>query len=430
MASIVSTIKEWSRYITGKYDYQKFARHDPDEYEKKNKEPNRKAGKALGNVAIIGTYALLISVLLFGLYSFMTIIFGVITVAAPTLNFALGLKEKLDKQGEKYLKVKAWDMKERLRSYFFPEYDWGPLQFIPDDVLGERIEMAENTLKLDLLRTDELTDEALSKMNEETVRLREKVQTQKDRFEQLLMDKLKALPLLKALQEEQGPWYQYSFYPEKRLDKQCIMVFRHEVEKALDSNIKGRVAGYFKRFNARLNEVEAILAGTVEELLLSGFNDDEVQADIPDYVLAIKKETPIFVIIMCDADRRAAIRGLMPKPPSAALLWLIRVIKSMINLEPVIEELERKDRKVLALEESKEAMIDDQKTGIVDWRQRHGQLYPIPDTEEEIPEYVTERVPLARRQAILILVAGIIIGAIIMWYAIPFMGYRLIPLSG
>jgi hypothetical protein len=441
-------MKEWGRFLLGKYDYKKFARHDPDEYEKMNKEPNRKAGKTLGNMSVISTYALLIALFLFGAVNILTLIFGLMTILTPVMNWGFGLREELLKKGEKYMRVKAWDMKERVRQYFFPEYDWGPLNFIPDHILYEKMYEAEFALKETLLRTEEITEEAMLKLDDDVIELREKIMKSRDQWEKALREKLNAVPLLRKLRgqiitvkdddgkevekEVNNPkqdWYFYSVYPERKLEKQCIMAFRHEIEKAMDSNLKGKVTGLFRRFWARQNDVEGILAGTVDEILLQGINTDEVKADIPEYIKAIKKETPIIVVILCDADRREAIRGLMPKPPGAALLWLIRVVKALINLDPLLEELDRKDSKIIALEDSKESLLDDQKTGIVDWRMRTGQLYPIPDTEEEIPEYVTERVPLARRQAIIVLLLGMAIGAILCWYLIPFMGFRIIPVA-
>ena len=442
---VTTTVKEWSRLLFGKYDYKKFARHDPDTYEKMNGEPKRKAGKALGNMSVISTYALLIALFLFGAVNILTIAFGLLTVLTPVFNWGFGIREELNKKGEKYMRVKAWDMKERVRQYFFPEYDWGPLNFIPNDVLYEKILEAEMGLKETLLRTEELTEESMAKLDDDIVDLRSRVMADRAAWEKTLKEKLNAVPLLKRLRgqlvmekDDKGievekevetgqDWYFYSVYPERKLEKQCIMAFRHSIEAAMDSNLKGRVMGLFRRFWARLNEVECIMAGTVDEILLQGINTDEVKADVPEYVKAIKKETPIIIVILCDADRRNAIKGMLPKPPGAELLWMIRVIKALINLDPLLEELDRKDRKILSLEESAEAARDDQKTGIVDWRMRTGQLYPIPDTEEEIPEYVTERVPLARKQAALILLLGILIGAILCWYLLPYLGYRIIP---
>lgn len=456
---MMQTIKEWSRFLLGKYDYRKFARHDPDEYEKMNKEPNRKAGKTLGNMSVISTYALLIALFLFGSYSIVTILFGVLTITTPVMSWGFGLREELMKKGEKYMRVQAWDMKERVRRYFFPEYDWGPLAFIPDEILYEKIEEAEFVLKADLLRTEELTEEAMLKMDEQLVELRLRIQADRDKWEKAMKEKLRAVPLLQKLRGEivldkhgkeidmddvydkdgkridferhpkKQQWYFYSVYPERKLEKQCIMAFRHPIESAMDSNLKGRVTGLFRKFWARQNDVEGILAGTVDEILLQGINTDEVKADLPEYVKAIKKETPVIIVILCDADRRDSIRGLLPKPPGAALLWMIRVVKALINLDPLLEELDRKDKKIISLEESKEAMLDDKRTGVVDWRMRTGQLYPIPDTEEEVPEYVTERVPLARKQAIIVLLIGIAIGAILCWYLLPFAGFRVIPVA-
>lgn len=458
--SKVQTIKEWSRLLLGKYDYKKFARHDPDNYEKMNREPKRKVGKALGNISVISTYALLIALFLLGAMNPLTIIFGISTVLTPVLNWGLGIREELNKKGEKYLKVKAWDMKERTRQYFFPEYDWGPLNFIPDDVLYEKILEAEFGLKETLLRTEELTEESMAKLDDDIIDLRSRVMQDRIKWEKTFREKLNAVPLLKKLRgqvtlDSEGnevdmneiytkegtkidfigsnsgaqDWYFYSVYPERKLEKQCIMAFRHPIEAAMDSNLKGQVLGLFRRYWARLNEIECIMAGTADEILLQGINTDEVKADVPEYVKAIKKETPIIIVVLCDADRRRAIRGLLPKPPGAELLWMIRVVKALINLDPLLDELDRKDRKILSLEESAEAARDDEKTGIVDWRMRKGQLYPIPDTEEEIPEYVTERVPLARKQAAVVLLLGILIGAILCWYLIPLMGYRVIPPS-
>lgn len=473
-AATKQTTKEYMRLLMGKYDYRKFARLDPDEYEKKNQEPKRRAGKTLGNISVISTYALLISLFLFGALFPLTIMFGAMTILTPIMNWGLGIREELVKKGEKYLRLSCWDMKERIRKYFFPEYDWGPLQFIPDNVLFEKIQHAEWDLKETLLRTEELTEESYAKLDEDIVELRARIQKQRTEWEKLLRERLDAVEVLKKLRgdadrdnlqkvignlyalakkakadksdeiyksidvlqniydndERQVHWKFYSIYPEGKPEKQCILALRHDIETALDSNLKGRVTGNFRRFWARLNDVEGILAGTVDELILQGINTDEVKMDVPEYVTAIKKETPIIIGILCDADRRDAIRGLNPRPPGAELLWLIRVVKSLINLEPLMEELERKDRKILSLEDSKQAMQDDQKTGLVDWRMRHGQLYPIPDTEEEIPEYITERVPLARRQAIIVLLVGIAIGAIALWILLPFMGFRVIPTAG
>lgn len=455
----MQTLREWSRFLMGKYDYRKFARHDPDDYEKMNKEPNRKAGKTLGNMSVISTYALLIGVFLFGTYSPITILFGILTISTPIMSWGFGIREQLMKGGEKYLRISAWDMKERVRKYHFPEYDWGPMCFVDDEVLYEKILEAEMALKANLLRTDELTEEAMDKLDEDVAELRIRISQEREKWEKAFRDKLKAIPLIKRLRGQivldkhgeeiditemytkdkkkiefdKNPfaqeWFFYSVYPEKKLEKQCIMAFRHPIENAMDSNLRGRITGYFRRFWARQNEVEGIMAGTVDELILQGINTDEIKADIPEYVKAIKKETPIIIVIMCDADRRKSIQGLLPKPPSAALLWMIRVVKALINLDPLLEELDRKDKKIVALEESKEALLDDKKTNIVDYRMRTGQLYPIPDTEEEIPEYITERVPLARKQAIIVLLLGIAIGAIIMWYALPFLGYRLVPIT-
>jgi hypothetical protein len=454
----------------GKYDYKKFTRLDPDAYEKQNQEPKRRAGKTLGNISVISTYALLIAMFLFGTLSVFTILFAAMTVLTPLMSWGLGIREELVSAREKYLRANCWDMKERIRRYYFPRYDWGPLQFIPDDVLMEKIRQAEFELKANLLRTEELTEEALSKMDEDVVELRQRIQQEYKKWEALLREKLDAVSIiqqlrgdgdiqklekvLKAMESQSGKktddfktaveyirellykdrkhveWRYYSIYPEGKVEKQCILALRYDIETAFDSNLKGRVTGNFRRFWARLNEIEGILAGTVDELILEGLNTDEVNVDMPDYVMAIKKETPIIVGILSDADRRDAIRGMLPKPPGAELLWLIRVVKALINLDPLIDELERKDRKILALEESRQAIMDDQTTGIVDWRRRHGQLYPIPDTEEEIPEYITERVPLARRQAIIVLLIGIGIGALLLWVLLPFMGLRVIPISG
>lgn len=446
---------EWSRLLRGKYDYKKYARLDPDDYEKMNREPNRRIGKAFGNISVISTYALLFSMFLFGVASMFTILFAAMTIVMPLTSWGLGLREELNKKGEKFMRVRAWDMKERVRSYFFPEYDWGPLNFVPDGILYEKILEAEYQLKATLLRTEELTAEAMLKLDEEILELRAMVKQERDKWEKTLKEKLNAVDLLKKLRgqilfdkfgnevpeifDKEGKeielrndsdWYFYSVYPERKLEKQCIMAFRHPIENAMDSNLKGKVTGLFRKFWARLNDVEGILAGTVDEILLQGLNTDEVKADLPEYVKAIKKETPIIIVVLCDADRRNAINGILPRPPGAALLWMIRVVKALINLDPLLEEIDRKDKKIIDLEESKQAMLDDEKTGHVDWRMRTGQLYPVPDTEEEIPEYVTERVPLARRQALLILLLGIMIGAILTWYLAPFFGYRIIPVSG
>lgn len=226
-----------------------------------------------------------------------------------------------------------------------------------------------------------------------------------------------------------GPIYEphmYMLYPGGSLKARCILIFPVKLNDALDPEAKLRVRFNYESFMAMAHYIRTIKIGPLKEVLYDGELIDGIRVELPDGISTLDSEVPVFIATDFDYAEKRRLAGLQMVKPPALIEYFIRLVKAIIQVSIMGRKLEDKEIEISKLHESRHRIRAMYESLRVEREMDQPTILPDVRSPEAIPIPKKQK-PLRKLQALGIAVIFFGLGALATWFALPALGWTVIP---
>jgi hypothetical protein len=447
----------WGSMATGKPHIEKWIGASGSTYDEMNKEHDRRLGKAMEKSSMLLAYGAMLGGAVVSSIPGLGPIIGIISVSIGlsgavslwALKWLFGYREYRLNSNKRHM-VNYWmDSEGNEGTHFYERYKVSRRLTVRESEWTAAIDLVEMKARAEYESRVQSGKMAQEAVDDEIAKLLKDVKAAIDAYETEVVEDIKASELIKKYvkvgidqpvdaeaeedktseEKEEKKIYEPDvrmLYPAGDPKRRCVLVTPANFSVAMGVGKNHPLRFRFWRFEAPADIVGTIRLGSLHDILLNGESMDGVKVELPEGIDALDTKIPVFVLTDSQWTDAQRLQGMQMVRPPRILRWVIRMIKALLAKEKVGKKFEDKDTDIEVLQESNDRLRFKLREKDVRRRMEEPGAFPLhpPDSR---PDEAPEPEKLKRKQAILVLIVGLCIGAVAMFYALPLIGWRLLP---